>query len=163
VPGPFLGSVAVAHCLVQAAHALPRGGDGRSMQMSKVLIVDDDAVIVEMMTQILQEEGLTVVTALEPLRVYDAAKRERPDVILLDIMMPYLDGWDELQLLHVDPDTSRTPVVFVTAKHGEFDSLPPERRREFFDYLYKPFEIDDLVAKVRAALESRSARQAAER
>lgn len=133
--------------------------------MSKVLIVDDDAVIVEMMTQILQEEGLTVVTALEPLRVYDAAKRERPDVILLDIMMPYLDGWDELQLLHVDPDTSHIPVVFVTAKHGEFDSLPSERRGEFFDYLYKPFEIDDLVAKVRAALEleSRPARQPAER
>ncbi|HEV7215628.1 MAG TPA: response regulator, partial [Chloroflexota bacterium] len=85
--------------------------------MSKVLIVDDDAVIVQMMTQILQEEDLTVVTALEPLRVYDAAKRERPDVILLDIMMPYLDGWDELQLLHVDPDTMDIPVVFVTAKH----------------------------------------------
>ena len=125
--------------------------------MSKVLIVDDDAVIVQMMTQILQEEGLTVVTALEPLRVYDAAKRERPDVILLDIMMPYLDGWDELQLLHVDPDTTAIPVVFVTAKHGEFDALPPERRREFFDYLYKPFEIDDLIAKVQAALTSRQA------
>lgn len=131
--------------------------------MSKVLIVDDDAVIVEMMTQILQEEGLTVVKALEPLRVYDAAKRERPDVILLDIMMPYLDGWDELQLLHVDTDTSHIPVVFVTAKHGEFDALTPERRRDFFDYLYKPFEIDDLVAKVRAALESHASRHPAER
>lgn len=127
------------------------------MRMSKVLIVDDDAVIVQMMTQILQEEDLTVVTALEPLRVYDAAKRERPDVILLDIMMPYLDGWDELQLLHVDPDTSDIPVIFVTAKHGEFDAMTAERRREFFDYLYKPFEIDDLVAKVRAALASRRA------
>jgi DNA-binding response OmpR family regulator len=131
--------------------------------MSKVLIVDDDAVIVQMMTQILQEEDLTVVTALEPLRVYDAAKRERPDVILLDIMMPYLDGWDELQLLHVDPDTSNIPVIFVTAKHGEFDTMPPERRRDFFDYLYKPFEIDDLVAKVQAALASRQAAPGAQR
>lgn len=131
--------------------------------MSKVLVVDDDAVIVQMITQILQDDDLSVVTTLEPLRVYDAAKRERPDVILLDIMMPYLDGWDELQLLHVDPETSDIPVVFVTAKHGEFDTLPPDRRREFFDYLYKPFEIDDLVAKVRAALESRRASQATPR
>jgi CheY-like chemotaxis protein len=122
--------------------------------MSKVLIVDDDTVIVQMMTQILQEEGFAVAAALEPLRVYDAAKQEHPDVILLDIMMPYLDGWDELQLLHVDPETSNIPVVFVTAKHGEFDTLAPERRSEFFDYLYKPFEIDDLIAKVRQAAAS---------
>ncbi|MCL4508895.1 MAG: response regulator transcription factor [Chloroflexi bacterium] len=119
---------------------------------NKVLIVDDDAVIVQMMTQILQEEGFAVVTALEPLRVYDAAKRERPNVILLDIMMPYLDGWDELQLLRIDPETESIPVVFVTAKHGEFDNLPLEKRTQFFDYLYKPFEIDELIAKVRAAL-----------
>jgi len=99
--------------------------------MKKVLIVDDDPVIVQMMKQILQEEGFTAVTALEPLRVYDAAKRELPDVILLDLMMPYLDGWDELKLLHVDPDTNHIPVVFVTAKHGEFDTLPKERRGEF--------------------------------
>lgn len=126
--------------------------------MAKILIVDDDTVIVQMMKQVLQEEGFTAVSALEPLRVYDAAKRERPDVILLDIMMPYLDGWDELQLLHVDPETSDIPVVFVTAKHGEFDQLPPERRQEFFDYLYKPFELDDLIDKVRAAVASRGRR-----
>ena len=119
--------------------------------MKKVLIVDDDPVIVQMMKQILQEEGFTAVTTLEPLRVYDAAKRELPDVILLDLMMPYLDGWDELKLLHVDPDTNHIPVVFVTAKHGEFDTLSEERRGEFFDFLYKPFEIDDLITKVRAA------------
>jgi DNA-binding response OmpR family regulator len=131
--------------------------------MSKILIVDDDTVIVQMMTQILQEEGFAVVSALEPLRVYDAAKRERPDAILLDIMMPYLDGWDELQLLHVDSETKDIPVVFVTAKHGEFDTLPAERRGEFFDYLYKPFEIDDLVGKVRMAVDSRRERQRAAR
>ena len=124
--------------------------------MTKVLIVDDDNVIVQMMRQILQEEGFETVAALEPLRVYDAAKRERPDVILLDVMMPYLDGWDELQLLHLDPDTNRIPVVFVTAKHGEFDALSPERRKEFFDYLYKPFEIDELVSKVRSAARARA-------
>lgn len=127
--------------------------------MSKILIVDDDTVIVQMMTQILQEEGFTAVSALEPLRVYDAAKRERPDAIILDIMMPYLDGWDELQLLHIDPDTSNIPVVFVTAKHGEFEALPPDRRQEFFDYLYKPFEIDDLVTMVRSAIASRQTPQ----
>ena len=124
--------------------------------MSKVLIVDDDAAIVQMVKQVLQEEGFAAVAAQEPLRVYDAAKRERPDVILLDIMMPYLDGWDELKLLHIDPETSNIPVVFVTARHGEFESIPPERRTEFFDYLYKPFGIDDLIGKVRAALDSRS-------
>jgi DNA-binding response OmpR family regulator len=124
--------------------------------MSKVLIVDDDAAIVQMVKQVLQEEGYAAVAAQEPLRVYDTAKHERPDVILLDIMMPYLDGWDELQLLHIDPDTSQIPVVFITAKHGEFEAIPPERRTQFFDYLYKPFGIDDLVGKVRAALESRA-------
>lgn len=123
--------------------------------MSKVLIVDDDAAIVQMVKQVLQEEGYTAVAAQEPLRVYDTAKHELPDVILLDIMMPYLDGWDELQLLHIDPATSQIPVVFITAKHGEFEAIPPERRTQFFDYLYKPFGIDDLVGKVRAALASR--------
>ncbi len=122
--------------------------------MAKVLIVDDDAVIVQLVREILQEEGYVVVESSEPLRVYDMAKTEKPDVVLLDIMMPYLDGWDELTLLHIDPETSRIPVIFVTAKHGEFETLTPERRREFFDYLYKPFELDTLVAKVKAAVAS---------
>jgi DNA-binding response OmpR family regulator len=124
--------------------------------MSKVLIVDKDPAIVQMMKQILQEAGFAAVSALEPLRVCDAAKRERPDVILLEIMLPHLDGWEVLQLLHIDPDTSRIPVVFVTAKHGMmFEAMPQEQRAEFFDYLYKPFKIDDLIAKVQAAVAAR--------
>lgn len=125
--------------------------------MSKVLIVDDDAYIVRLMSQLLTEEGYETASTLQPLRVYDAVKRERPDVILLDLMMPYLDGWDELRLLSMDTDTRDIPVIFVTAKSGAFDQLTEEERSAFFDYLYKPFEIDRLVEKVRRAVSSKSA------
>jgi len=122
-------------------------------RMSKVLIVDDDATIVRLMSQVLAEEGYQTAPALQPLRVYDTAKVEHPDVILLDLMMPYLDGWDELRLLSMDPDTRGIPVIFVTAKRGAFDQLSDDERSAFFDYLYKPFEIDQLVEKVKRALD----------
>lgn len=124
--------------------------------MSKVLIVDDDAYIVRLMSQLLSEEGYETASALQPLRVYDAVKRERPDVILLDLMMPYLDGWDELRLLSMDSETRDIPVIFVTAKSGAFDQLTEDERAAFFDYLYKPFEIDRLVEKVQRAVSSKS-------
>lgn len=124
--------------------------------MSKVLIVDDDATIVRLMSQLLSEEGYETAPATHSLRVYDAVKRERPDVILLDLMMPYLDGWDELRLLSMDAETRNIPVIFVTAKRGAFDQLSDEERAGFFDYLYKPFEIDQLVDKVKRAVTNRS-------
>jgi CheY-like chemotaxis protein len=127
--------------------------------MSKVLIVDDDATIVRLMSQLLSEEGYDTTPALQPLRVYDAVKREAPDVILLDLMMPYLDGWDELRLLSLDPQTRDIPVIFVTAKRGAFDELTSEERAAFFDFMYKPFEIDQLVEKVRRACESGAQRK----
>jgi DNA-binding response OmpR family regulator len=81
----------------------------------KILVVDDDVSIAELLEQTLSEEGYQVYKTVQSLRFYDAVRAYHPDLILLDLMMPYLDGEDELQLMKLTPDTSGIPVIVVTA------------------------------------------------
>lgn len=125
--------------------------EGRSL--SRVVVADDDAAIGQMIVQLLSEEGFPAVSTTEPLRVYDLVKREQPDVVVLDLLMPYLDGWDELCLLRLDEATRHIPVIFLTAEHNAFDVWPARRRAQAFACLYKPFEVEDLLTTVRAAID----------
>src|SRR5215469_14139123 len=81
-----------------------------------ILIVDDDVAIADLLQQALTEEGYEAYKESQSLRVYDAVREHHPDLILLDLMMPYLDGKDELTLLNMNPETRGIPVVIVTAK-----------------------------------------------
>ncbi len=97
--------------------------------MSKrVLIVDDDKTIAELMELALLQDGYSARKTIQPLRFFDEVREFQPDLILLDLMMPYLDGSDELRLLALDPATSGIPVIMVTA---DVDAKRPERAAEY--------------------------------
>lgn len=97
--------------------------------MSKrVLIVDDDKTIAELMELALLQDGYSARKTIQPLRFFDEVREFQPDLILLDLMMPYLDGSDELRLLALDPATSDIPVIMVTA---DVDAKRPERAAEY--------------------------------
>ncbi len=86
------------------------------MEMAKrILIVDDDKAIADMLEQTLLQEGYSARKTTQPLRFFDEVREFQPDLILLDLMMPYLDGSDELKLLSLNPETSNIPVIMVTA------------------------------------------------
>jgi len=118
--------------------------------MSKtILVVDDEKDIVEMLTYNLRKEGYDVLTAHNGREALECAKQQ-PDLILLDVMMPELDGLRVLQELKRDAQTASVPVLFLTAKGTESDEIVGlELGAE--DYIVKPISIGKLIARVRTA------------
>jgi len=125
-------------------------------RVSRILIVDDDPNIVQMLSDILTDEGYEVATATQSLRAFDRAKEAQPDLILMDIMMPYLDGLDQIKLLSLDDDLKDIPIIVITAKARALDGIEDLRALRIVDYLYKPFEISDLLEKIGKAIEKKA-------
>lgn len=117
----------------------------------KILAVDDEATHLHLIATILRAEGFEVLTAEDGQRALDVAKRYHPDLILLDVAMPLLDGWDVLQRLRDDSSTSSTPVFIVTARAQKSD-IEHGRRLGVEDYITKPFDPIDLVNRIRRLL-----------
>ena len=119
--------------------------------MPKILVADDEHNIVRIVTVCLEMEGFEVVSATDGREALDKAMTELPDLIILDIMMPLLDGMEVLRQLGYHRDTRRIPVIMLTAKTGNFD-VTQAREMGVKEYLTKPFDRDRLLAAVRKAL-----------
>lgn len=120
----------------------------------KILVVDDDVSIADLLTQSLLEEGYEVHKTVQSLRFYDAVREYQPDLILLDLMMPYLEGEDELQLMKLSPETEKIPVIVVTAK-SESDLRKEEaslRQLGVLHIVNKPFDLNQLVHLVKQTI-----------
>ncbi|HZH75669.1 MAG TPA: response regulator [Archangium sp.] len=114
--------------------------------MSKLLIVDDEVAILEALTDILSVEGFEVDTAPNGAEGLKRAGEARPDLILLDLMMPVMDGQEMLRRLKDDPQLRSIPVVVMSAGRVTKAELQGSR------FLAKPFELDDLLDTVAAEL-----------
>jgi CheY-like chemotaxis protein len=118
----------------------------------EVLVVDDQEVILILMEEVLSGEGYPVATVDAGRAALERARRRPPGVILLDVMMPGLDGWDVLAALRADPRTARIPVILTSAS---LDASIPRRARELgVSFLAKPFpwrSLVDLVEKETSA------------
>lgn len=116
--------------------------------MSKILIVDDDENICELLTLYLEKEGYIVVCANDGLDALDLYKDENPDLIILDIMLPGMDGKDVCKQIKRKDDV---PILMLSAKAETFDKvLCLELGAD--DYVVKPFEAKELVARVKAII-----------
>jgi len=113
----------------------------------KVLIVDDDPEVVKVMGMMLNLRGFDVVEALCGMKGCLLARRERPDIILLDIMMPDIDGFEVCRRLRLDSDTHDIPVIFVSAKTGQ-DHIDRGLSLGAQGYIKKPFELNDLLREI---------------
>ena len=128
--------------------AVPVASRGMSTSLGRVLVVDDDDVIRQLITVNLELEGFDVSTAIDGQDCLDRVKDVRPDVITLDIMMPRLDGWEAAGRLRADPDTAGIKVVLLSARAQEAD-LERGSRIGVDAYLTKPFDPDELIEVVR--------------
>ena len=135
----------------QVAQSERKGNQG----VSRILIVDDDPNIVQMLSDVLSDEGYEVATATQSLRAFDRAKEAKPDLILMDIMMPYLDGLDQIKLLSLDDELKDIPIIVITAKAHALDGIDNLQALRIVDHLYKPFEISDLLDKIQHAIAAR--------
>jgi two-component system alkaline phosphatase synthesis response regulator PhoP len=119
--------------------------------MKTILVVDDEADIVDLIKYNLEREGFKVETSAEGNDAIKKASTMLPALILLDIMLPGKDGYEVMKALNQNPATSKIPVIFLTAKSGEFDEvLGLELGAD--DYIIKPISPRKLVSRVRAVL-----------
>ena len=121
------------------------------MSQPKILIVDDEKNIVEAIRYNLEKAGFRTLAASDGARALELARRELPDLITLDVMLPEHDGWEVCRLLRQDPRTRRIPVVMLTVKGDESDTVVGLELGAD-DYMTKPFSPKELVARVKAVL-----------
>ena len=118
------------------------------MDNKKILIVDDDENICELLRLYLEKDGFSTIVANDGGQALSAAQINNPDLILLDIMMPVLDGW---QVCREIRKTSNVPIIMLTAKGETFDTvLGLELGAD--DYVTKPFDSKEVVARIKAVL-----------
>jgi len=121
------------------------------MNPKKILIVDDEADLVETVRFPLEMEGFNVLVSYNGEDALNKARKESPDLIILDLMLPKLDGYKVCRLLKFDEKYKHIPILMLTAKTQEKDKiLGMETGAE--EYITKPFEMDYLMEKVKAYL-----------
>jgi two-component system, OmpR family, alkaline phosphatase synthesis response regulator PhoP len=125
---------------------------GLASAMTKVLVIDDEAPIRLLCRVNLEAEGMAVIEASDGPSGLDQAREEDPDVILLDVMMPGLDGWRVAERLLEDDKTSGIPIIFLTAR-AEFRDRAKGLDIGGVDYVTKPFNPLDLAPLVRNLLD----------
>ncbi|GAB3369372.1 twitching motility response regulator PilH [Spongiibacter taiwanensis] len=119
--------------------------------MPRVLIVDDSPTEIFKMTEILNKNGFQVLTAENGEQGVAMAKAEQPDLVLMDIVMPGLNGFQATRQLSRDPDTSSIPVIIVTTKDQETDRLWGQRQGAK-GYLTKPVDARALINEIRSVM-----------
>ncbi len=130
---------------------------GCKVPAARILVVDDEPHIRELQRLYLSREGFSVIEAADGLDALRHVESEPPELVMLDIMMPKMDGWEALRLIR---QKSQVPVIMLSAKDEELDKvLGLELGAD--DYITKPFSPRELVARVRAVLR-RSAKSSAE-
>lgn len=131
------------------------------MADEKVLIVDDEEHIVELLQFNLVNAGYKVITANNGLDALKKVKENKPDLLLLDLMLPGMDGLDVCKEIKRDKETSKTSIIMLTAKSEELDKiLGLELGAD--DYITKPFSIRELLARVKAVLRRSSSDEISE-
>ncbi len=122
----------------------------------KILIVDDQPINIKILQRKLKREGIEVSLASNGLECLESARKDPPDLILLDIMMPGMDGIETCQRLKEDPEIGDIPVIFITAKTNKGDKLTGLDAGGV-DYITKPIELDETMARIRTQLRLRTA------
>ncbi len=121
------------------------------MAKENILIVEDDADIVEMIGYNLKKEGYRVASVLDGERAVYSAKRDKPDLIILDLMLPGMDGLEVCRALRKNELTAHIPIIMLTAKSQEADKVVGLELGAD-DYMTKPFSPRELIARIKAVL-----------
>jgi DNA-binding response OmpR family regulator len=128
------------------------GGRRRDESAPLVLLVDDERAIRTICRVNLEGDGLAVTEATDGSEALEAVKQVRPSLVLLDVMMPGIDGWDVAEELAADEDTREIPVVFLSARAAQEDRVHAQELGAV-GYVVKPFDPLELAERVRHVLD----------
>ena len=123
--------------------------------MAKIVIAEDETDVREMIAFMLRFAGYEVFEADNGQTACELSKTKQPDLILLDVRMPVMTGYDACRIIKNDPETSKIPVAFVSAK-GLENEIAMGYASGADDYIVKPFTIDQLLNRVNAILNKKS-------
>ncbi|MFH0874553.1 MAG: response regulator [archaeon] len=122
--------------------------------MPTIMLVDDDEDILYSVEKLLSKKtSYTIVKANGGKKCLEMVKKQKPDLILLDIMMPEMDGWDVVEKIHESKELENLPIIFLTAKDDKLTQSVASISVE--DYIIKPVDIDLLIKRIDKALSKR--------
>jgi two-component system response regulator VicR len=113
----------------------------------KILVVEDERDIADLVKLVLETEDYEVQTVLDAEAAYAAVRTYRPDAVLLDLLMPRVNGWQVFKLIRNDPDFSHIPIAILTAKSAGFDEMVGLHVMKADAYITKPFGKQELLDK----------------
>jgi len=119
--------------------------------MSKILIVDDEQDIVELISYNLEKEGFSTIKAYDGVSIFNVISTKKPDLLILDLMLPGMNGLDICKKIRANPATADLPIIMLTAKGDELDKIIGLEIGAD-DYITKPFSVKELIARVRTIL-----------
>ncbi|MEB3159941.1 MAG: response regulator, partial [Synechocystis sp.] len=122
--------------------------------MEKILVIEDEPGVRENLAEILELAQYEVFVAADGIEGIELARHHRPDLIICDVMMPKMDGFEVLETLQADPDLATIPLIFLTAM-ADLQNLREGMDLGADDYLTKPFELDELLISISSRLRKR--------
>jgi len=127
----------------------------REAMPNKIMVVDDEPDVVDLVKLVLESDGFDVVTAYSGKECLEKLEKATPDLILLDIMMPQMDGWEVYSRLRGNPRTKDIPVAMLTAKSQSIDKMIGLHVVKVDDYITKPFGRSELLERVKKILKEK--------
>ena len=125
------------------------------MRRQRIVVADDDPIVTKFLSTVFREEGFEVRVAEDGEQALRVVRDSRPDLVILDIVMPYQDGFEVCQQMRAAPLTRQVPVIILSMKEREQDALHAFEVGAD-DYVRKPFNALELVARARKLMERRS-------
>jgi len=119
---------------------------------TKVVVVEDDPEMINLVKLILKKEGFDVTGAMGGREGLEAIQKTTPSLVLLDLMMPDIDGWEVYQAMKADENLKNIPVIIITAKAQSIDKVLGLHIAKVDDYITKPFSPGELITSVRRGL-----------
>ncbi len=126
-----------------------------NQQSKRVVYVEDELEMIDLVRLILGRHGYTVLGASGGREGLELVRKEIPDLVLLDLMMPDMDGWDVYHQIRSEERTRAIPVIVITAKAQDIDKILGLRVAKVEDYISKPFSPQDLIDRVEKVLANR--------
>jgi two-component system alkaline phosphatase synthesis response regulator PhoP len=126
----------------------------------RILIVDDEKDIVDLVAYNLEKEGYETLKALDGEKALQLVRTKTPDLVVLDLMLPGIQGLEVCKRIRKDPETASIPIIMLTAKGAEIDKIVGLEVGAD-DYITKPFSVKELLARIKAVLRRSEARRAA--
>ena len=125
---------------------------GKSMTPIRVVCIEDESEMIDLVSMILTREGYQVIGAPGGLQGLQIVEDTQPELVLLDLMMPDLDGWEVYQRLKANPKTTNVPIIVVTARAQSIDKILGLHIAKVDDYITKPFSPTELLTSIQKVL-----------